>query len=111
MLSRLQCDICGSRSAPVSDPNHLTAGETQALREFTAEHDACTQGDHIVYPHGAVSPEVHPEVMRRAQGGPFGSPKGTPRATRRPHGYFEATGPYGDGFESVEGKSKAVSNG
>jgi hypothetical protein len=84
---RLQCDVCGARSAPVDE--EPSGRDRQMLAEFRALHDGCAgvAGDTVsAWPEGYVFP----------QGGPFGSPKPPTHSTPRPHGHFERTGPYGE---------------
>lgn len=88
MPYRLQCNVCGAKSRSVETPQALSAVERDALIDFRAEHRE-TCGDTVEDTTSAESQNV-------VHVGPFGSAKPPPVSARKPHGYFEYTGPYGE---------------
>lgn len=91
----LECNLCGARSVSVQDRFQLSPLERQALQEFVTEHLQCAAAVEGWLPEHAVDARPDGWVCPN-QGGPFGSAKPEPRSARRPHGYFEYTGPYGE---------------
>lgn len=77
-MPQLEC-VCGARSASVSIPP--SPAEERLLAGFRRLHDNCPWR----------------LVTAKQPCGPFGTPKAPPRAVPGgAHGYFEATGPYGE---------------
>lgn len=83
-MRRLQCDVCGEKSEPVTYPYSLN--DLVVLANFRSRHDRCVNRRLVV-------------VQPLPQVGAFGSVKAVPVHVRKPHGHFAITGPYGEGQE------------
>lgn len=87
------CQVCGARSVTVQDRYQITGKEKQLLEEFVDEHTICAKSLNCAL---ESTLQVLPDGWQPPTCGPFGDAKPSPKSTRKPHGYFEFTGPYGE---------------